>query len=162
MKLLSSWRSADLVSTFFTEFAFVAAHALALATDAVAMAIAVGHLALVVAQRALLALPAGVADALAIDVLAVLGTEHRTDAFAAIIATETGIALAMSQQALSIARAAVRAVLRHVLGNGRIEGQLLHVPVVVVQRDEPMTRLHVAGYLARYGKLQSASERASD
>lgn len=126
------------------------------------VAIAVGHLALVVAQRALLALPAGIADAFAVDVLAVLGTEHRADAFAAIIATEAGIALAMTQQALSIARAAVRAVLRHVLCNGRVEGQLLHVPVVVVQRHEPMTRLHVAGYLARYGKLQSASERESE
>lgn len=149
-------------STFFTEFSLVAAHALALATDAVPMAIAIGHLALVVTQRTLLALPAGITDAFTIDVLAMLGAEDGADAFAAIITTESRIALAMTQQALSIARATVRAVLCHVLSNGRIECQLLHVTIVVVQRDEPVTRLHVASYLTRYGKLQPARKRASD
>lgn len=91
-----------------------------------------------------------------------LGAEDGADAFAAIITTESRIALAMTQQALSIARATVRAVLGHVLSNGRIECQLLHVTIVVVQRDEPVTRLHVASYLTRYGKLQPARKRASD
>lgn len=48
----------------------VAAYTVALAVRAVAVSVAVGHLALVVPQRALLALPAGIALALAIYVLA--------------------------------------------------------------------------------------------
>lgn len=86
-----------LSSTFFAKFALVAAHALAFATNAMPMPIAVGHLALVVAQRALLALPARIANAFAIDVLAMLRAQHRADALTAIVASEARIALAMSQ-----------------------------------------------------------------
>lgn len=67
----------------------------------------------------------------------------------------------MTQQALSVTGATVRAVLCHVLGNSRVERQLLHIPIVVVQRDEPMSRLHVASYLTRNGKLP-ASKQASE
>lgn len=118
---------------FFAEFPLVAAHTLALATDAMTMTITISHLALIVTKGALLALPARITNALAIDVLSVLRAEHRTYAFTAIITTESGITLAMTQQTLSIARASVRTVLRHVLGYGCIEGQLLHIPIIVVE-----------------------------
>lgn len=97
------------------------------------MAITVGHLALVVTEGALLALPARIANALAINVLSVLRAEHWTYTLTAIVASKPGIALAMAQQALAIAGASVRTVLRHVLSYGRIEGQLLHIPIVVVE-----------------------------
>lgn len=49
---------------------FVAAYTVAFAVGAVTVAVAVGHLALVVSQGALLALPPGIALALAVYVLA--------------------------------------------------------------------------------------------
>jgi len=140
-------------ATFFAEFAFVAAHALAFSTDTVAVPTAVGHLALVVAQRALLALPARVTDALSVGVLAMLGAQYGAHALAAVVAPEAGVALAVTQQALTVAGAAVGTVLGHVLGYGRVEGQLLHVPVVVVKRDEPVPRLHIACHLPSYRQL---------
>lgn len=66
--------------TILAVFALVAAHALAFAAHTVAVSVAVGHLALVVPQRAFLALPAGIALALAVDVLAALRAKHRADA----------------------------------------------------------------------------------
>lgn len=123
------------------------------------MPVAIGHLALVVAQRALLALPARIANAFAIDVLAMLGAQHGADALTAVVASEAGITLAVSQQALAIAGAPIRAVLRHIFRYGCIESQLLHIPIVVVERDEPVPRLHIAGHLASYGKLAAASKR---
>lgn len=61
----------------------------------------------------------------------------------AVIATEARIALAVSGHALAITRASVRAVLGHVLGHRCVEGQLLLVTVVVVDREEPVAGLHV-------------------
>jgi len=131
------------------------------------MAIAVGHLALVVPQGALLALPSRVADALPVGVFAVLGAQHGAHALAAVVAPEAWVALAVPQQALSVAGAAVGAVLGHFLGHGRVEGQLLHVPVVVVERYEPVPRFHVARHLPGYRQLHGISvceayDRASD
>lgn len=74
-------------------------------------------------------------------------TSSQTLTLATIIATETGIALTMAEQTLSVARAAVRTVLRHVLGNARLEGDLLLITIIIVQRYEPMTGLHVARHL---------------
>lgn len=53
----------------FAILPLVAAYTVAFAVGAVAVAVAVGHLALVVSQGALLALPAGIALALAVYVL---------------------------------------------------------------------------------------------
>lgn len=135
---------------FFAVFSLVSSHARALSTDAVPVAIAVRNLALVMPQRALLALPAGIALALAVDVFAALRTEHRTYTFAAVIASVAGIALAVPQQALTIAGATVRAVLGHVFRNEGIERYLLGVAVVVVDRQEPVAGLHVAGHFAAH------------
>lgn len=55
---------------FLAVFSFVAAHTVALSVGAVAVAVAVGHLTLVVSQGALLSLPAGIALAFAVYVLA--------------------------------------------------------------------------------------------
>lgn len=55
---------------FLAVFSLVAAYTVALAVRAVPVAVAIGHLALVVSQGALLALPAGIALALAVYVLA--------------------------------------------------------------------------------------------
>lgn len=63
--------------TFLAELALEATRAGALAVGAVAVSAAVGHLALVMAQTALLALPARVALALSVDVLPSLTTQHR-------------------------------------------------------------------------------------
>lgn len=68
------------VFTFRTESPLEAERANALAVRTVPVAIAVGHLALVVSQVALFAFPPGVALALAVDVLAALAAQHRTDA----------------------------------------------------------------------------------
>uniref|UniRef100_A0A2M3ZWS3 Putative secreted peptide n=1 Tax=Anopheles braziliensis TaxID=58242 RepID=A0A2M3ZWS3_9DIPT len=81
---------------FFTVFALVAAHTRALAADAVPVAIAIRYFAFVVPQRAFLALPARITLALAVDVFTPLGAQYRADTFTAIIATETGIALAVT------------------------------------------------------------------
>jgi len=62
----SRMRTVDLLAVF----SLVAAHTVAFAVGAVPMAVAVGHFAFVVSQRALLALPAGIALALAVYVLA--------------------------------------------------------------------------------------------
>lgn len=62
---------------------------------------------------------------------------------AAIVASEAGIALAMSHQAFSFSAAAVRAIVGHVVGNGGHERDFLGVSVVVVQRQEPLALFHV-------------------
>lgn len=59
-------RAVDLLAVF----SLVAAHTVALAVGAVPVTVAVGHLALVVSQGTLFALPAGIALALAVYVLA--------------------------------------------------------------------------------------------
>lgn len=66
--------------TFRAEFPLEAERANALAVRTVPVTVAVGHLALVVSQIALFAFPPGVALALAVDVLAALAAQHRTDA----------------------------------------------------------------------------------
>lgn len=70
--------SLHILHTFFTEFSLVAANALALAANAVSVPVAVGHLALVMPQRAFLALPAWIALALAVYVFSALRAQHRT------------------------------------------------------------------------------------
>lgn len=65
----------------------------------------------------------------------------------AVFAAESWIALAMAEQTLAVARTPVRTVLRHVLGDGRLERDLLLVAVVVVQRHEPVAGLHVARHI---------------
>lgn len=136
--------------TFLAEFAFIAAHALALAAHAVTVSIAIGHFALIVAQGALFTLPTGITNTFTVNVLAMLGAQHWANALAAVVATKAGIALTMAQQALSIAGATVRAILCHILGNGGVEGDLLRVTIVIVQRDEPVTGLHVTCNFACY------------
>lgn len=71
----------------------------------------------------------------------------------AVIATETRIALAMAHHTLAIVRAPVRAVLGHVFGNCRVEGQFLVIPIVVVDGEEPVARLHVLGYFSTHRRL---------
>lgn len=140
------------------------------------MAVAVRNLALVVPQRALLALPARVALALAVDVFAALRAQHRTDAckvgnvrfkkkwikggaqnvkltLAAVVASVAGIALTVAEQALAVAGAPVRAVLGHVFCDRTVKGDLLRVTVVVVDRQEPVAGLHVAGHLSAHRRL---------
>ena len=51
----------------------------ALSIDALSVAVAICHLALVVTELALQTLPAGVAAALAVLVVAVSGAQHRAD-----------------------------------------------------------------------------------
>lgn len=128
---------------FLAELALVPSHAVALAVGAVAVAVAVGDLALVVAQGTLFALPAWVAVALAVDVFAPLAAEDGADAFAAVLAAETGIALAMAQEAFAFATATVGTVVGHVLGDDGHERHFLVVAVVVVQRQEPVAGFHV-------------------
>lgn len=62
----SRMRTVDL----FAVFSLVAAYTVALAVGTMPVTVAVGHFALVVSQRALFALPAGIALALAVYVLA--------------------------------------------------------------------------------------------
>lgn len=69
------------IPTILAEFPLVAAHTRTLATDTMSVTVAVGHLAFVVAHRALLALPARIALALAVDVVAALRAQHRADTF---------------------------------------------------------------------------------
>lgn len=79
---------------------------------------------------------------------------------AAVVAAEAWIALAVTDQTLAVVRAAVRAVLGHVLGDGRVERELLLVPVVVVDGHEPVTRFHVLGHLtAHRGLREEEAER---
>lgn len=59
----------------------------------------------------------------------------------------------MAKQTLAVTRAAVRTVLRHILGDASLEADLLLVAIVVVQRHKPVTRLHVASHLTVYGRL---------
>lgn len=66
--------------TIFAEFALITAHALTFAAHAVTVSIAVGHLAFVVTQRALFALPAGIALTFAVDVFTALRAQNRTNA----------------------------------------------------------------------------------
>lgn len=63
------------------EFAFEASAAEALATGALAVAIAIGYLALVVFQTALFALPARVALAAPVHVVTTATAKHRTDTY---------------------------------------------------------------------------------
>lgn len=65
--------------TFRAEFPFETEGADALPVRAITVAVAVGHLALVVPQVALFALPPGVALALTVDVLAFLTAQHRAN-----------------------------------------------------------------------------------
>lgn len=58
---------------------------------------------------------------------------RETLTLATIIAAKAGVALAMAEQTLSISGASIRAVLGHVLGDARLEGDLLLVAVIVVQ-----------------------------
>lgn len=66
--------------------------------------------------------------------------------FATIVATESGLALAMSHQTFALAGAAVGAVMRHVFSHDRDEGDLLGVAVVIVNREEPVPLLHVVSH----------------
>ncbi len=68
------------VLTFLTVVSGESPCAEAPPVDAPPVATAVGHLALVVAQLALHALPAGVAAAMAVLVVAVARAQHRADA----------------------------------------------------------------------------------
>lgn len=77
----------------------------------------------------------------------------------AVVAAETGIALAVSGDTLAVVGASVRAILGHVLGDSRVEGQLLLIPVIVVDREEPVTRFHVLGYLTTHRGLRMGSGR---
>lgn len=62
--------------TIFAEFALVAANTRAFAADTVAMTVAIGHLTFIVSHRTFFALPAGIALALAVDVVATLRAQH--------------------------------------------------------------------------------------
>jgi hypothetical protein len=63
---------------FLAEFPFVTAHAHTLTVRTLTVSVAIGYLAFVVSQTAILALPAGIALALAVHVVAALVTQHRT------------------------------------------------------------------------------------
>ena len=143
------------------KLALVASDAVALAIGAVSVAIAIGHFALVVAQRALLALPAGIALALAVYVLAALAAQHRAHALATVLAAEAWVTLTVAEQTLALAAAAVRAVVRHILGDHCNEAYLLGIAVVVVEREEPVARLHVVRHLLLYRRLLQVCEPIS-
>ena len=66
--------------TFLAEIAGESLDALARALDTVSVSVAVGDLALLVPEVALLALPAGLADALPVHVVAVAVAEQRANA----------------------------------------------------------------------------------
>lgn len=66
--------------------------------------------------------------------------------FAAVVATKARITLAVAEEALSVAGAAVWTVLGHVLGNNGEKGHLLCITVVIVQGHKPVAGLHVARY----------------
>lgn len=82
-------------------------------------------------------------DTLIILLLTTLAAEDWAHALAAIFATETRVTLAMTQQTFALPAATVRTIVRHVLRDYSYERHLLRIPVVVVQRKEPMARLHV-------------------
>jgi hypothetical protein len=65
--------------TFLAEFSLEASDAVAFAVGAMSVAVAIRHLALVVAQTALLALPARVALALPVDIFTPLTTQNWTN-----------------------------------------------------------------------------------
>lgn len=67
--------------TFQTVFPLETERANAFAVRTVTVAVAVRHLAFVVSQVALFALPSRIALALAVNVLASLATQHRTNAY---------------------------------------------------------------------------------
>ena len=75
--------------------------------------------------------------------LTALTAEDRAHALAAIFATETGITLAVTQQAFTLTATAVWTIVRHVFGDHCYERDFLRITIVVVQRKEPVARLHV-------------------
>lgn len=84
-----------------------------------------------------------------------LTAENRADALAAILAAEAGVALAVTQETLALAAATVRTVVRHVLGDHSDERDFVRIPIVVVKREEPVSRLHVLGHLFLDRRLRS-------
>ena len=60
----------------------------------------------------------------------------------------------MASQALPFAAAAVGAVGGHVFRDGRHERDFVRVAVVVVERDEPVARLHVMAPFVLHGRLK--------
>lgn len=135
------------------EFAFVTSSTAALAVCALSVSIAVGYLAIVVVERALLTLPAWIALALAINVFTVRAAKYRADALAAILATESRIALAVTEHTLAFATTAIWTVVRHILGNYTDETDFFGFAVVVVKREKPLTRLHVVRHFFLYRRL---------
>ena len=85
--------------TDIAEFAFETAAADAFAAGALAVTVAVGNLALVVFQTAFFALPARVALALAVDVIASSTAQHRTHACTQSFTTHS-LSLCISQEIL--------------------------------------------------------------
>lgn len=59
----------------------------------------------------------------------------------------------MAEETLALAAASVRAIVRHVLGDHGDEGHFLGIAVVVVERQEPVARLHVVGRFLLYRRL---------
>lgn len=75
--------------------------------------------------------------------LTTLAAEDGAHALAAVLATETRVTLTMSEQTFPLPATPVRTIMRHVLRDNGYERHLLRITVVVVQRKEPMARLHV-------------------
>lgn len=73
--------------------------------------------------------------------------------FTAVVAAKSWIALAMAEQTLSVARTSIGTVLRHVLGDTSLKGDLLFIAIVVVQRNEPVAGLHVSGHISTNRRL---------
>lgn len=80
-------------------------------------------------------------------------TGNKELTLAAVVAAKTRITFTMADLALSISAASIRAILCHILGHRRVEGQLLAIAIVVINRHEPVTRLHVLGHFAANRRL---------
>lgn len=83
-----------------------------------------------------------------------MAAEDWTNALAAVLAPEAGDALAVAKQTFTLSTATVRAIVRHIFGYHGDKRHLLGVSVVVVQREEPMTRLHIVRHLFLDRRLQ--------
>lgn len=63
----------------------------------------------------------------------------------------------MTEQTFPLSATTVRAIMRHVLRDDSYERHLLRIPVVVVQRKEPVARLHVVRHFLLDRRLDEKS-----
>ena len=136
-----------------TELSSVACAALALAGHTVPVVVTVRDLALVVPDAALGSLPARVAAAAALLVLAVVAAEDRAGALGAVWAGVAWAALTASQDTVPVTRAAPGTASTKLPGEAGRQLQTLGAGRVIVEREEPVASLQVVAHLPPHAGL---------